>query len=310
MRRGENSLHFHLMQHLIETQQFDREALERLFDLATSLEGKRDESLKGKILASLFYEPSTRTRLSFESAMLRLGGNILSMENASESSSATKGETIEDTIRIVDNYADAIVLRHPEAGASERAAKVSEVPVINGGDGTGQHPTQAFLDLYTIKREIGRTDDFHIAFVGNLKYYRSARSLAYLLSKYNKIQMTFVSAPELRMKDDIKQHLTENGVVFEETEDLEGTMAVADVVYQTRMQKEWMSEDEYKRLTGQYVITRPMTDHMKEGAILIHPLPRAGEIMPEVDDSPHAVYFKQAGYGVLVRMALLKTLLA
>ncbi|MEY4747431.1 MAG: hypothetical protein RLZZ416_480 [Candidatus Parcubacteria bacterium] len=297
------------MQHLIETQQFDREDLEKLFALSTSLEGKRDESLKGLIMASLFYEPSTRTRLSFESAMLRLGGNVLSMENASESSSATKGETIEDTIRIVDNYADVIVLRHPEAGASERAAKVSEVPIINGGDGTGQHPTQAFLDLYTINREIGRTDDFHIAFVGNLKYYRSARSLAYLLSKYRNVKMTFVSAPELAMRDDIKEHLRENQVHFEETADLASVMAVADVVYQTRMQKEWLSESEYKRLKDGYVITRPMTDHMKEGAILIHPLPRAGEIAPEVDDSPHAVYFKQAGYGVLVRMALLKTLL-
>jgi aspartate carbamoyltransferase catalytic subunit len=297
------------MQHLVETQQFDREALERLFALATSLQDTRDESLKGKILASLFYEPSTRTRLSFESAMMRLGGNVLSMENASESSSATKGETIEDTIRIVDNYADVIILRHPEAGASERAAAVSEVPVINAGDGTGQHPTQAFLDLYTIQREIGRTDDFRIAFVGNLKYYRSARSLAYLLGKYNNITMTFVSAPELAMKDDIKSYLRERNVTFEETSDLGAAMKVADVVYQTRMQKEWMSADEYSRLKDQYAITRPMTDVMKEGAILIHPLPRAGEIAPEVDDSPHAVYFKQAGYGVLVRMALLKTLL-
>ena len=297
------------MQHLTETQQFDREALERLFKLATSLEGKRDESLKGKILASLFYEPSTRTRLSFESAMMRLGGNVLSMENASESSSSTKGETIEDTVRIVDNYADVIILRHPEAGASERAAAVSEVPIVNAGDVTGQHPTQAFLDLYTIQREIGRTDDFHIAFVGNLKYYRSARSLAYLLGKYNNVKMTFVSAPELAIKDDIKEYLKENNVTFDETTDLAAAMEVADVVYQTRMQKEWLSDDEYERLRNEYIITRPMTDNMKEGAILIHPLPRAGEIAPEVDDSPHAVYFKQAGYGVLVRMALLKILL-
>jgi aspartate carbamoyltransferase catalytic subunit len=296
-----------MLQHLLETQQFDREALQRLFDVATSLEGKRDESLRGKILASLFFEPSTRTRLSFESAMMRLGGNVLSMENASESSSSTKGETIEDTIRIVDNYADIIVLRHPEAGASERAAAVSEVPIINAGDGTGQHPTQAFLDLYTIHREIGRTDDFHIAFVGNLGYYRAARSLAYLLGKYSNVTMTLVSSPELAMKDDIKSYLTERGVKFTETADLEGAMKTADVVYQTRVAKEWIpNEEDYKKLRDKYVITRPMTDVMKNGAILIHPLPRAGEIMPEVDDSPHAVYFKQAGYGVLVRMALLK----
>jgi aspartate carbamoyltransferase catalytic subunit len=296
------------MEHLIETQQFDREALNSLFRLADKLEKKREDSLKGKILAALFYESSTRTRLSFESAMMRLGGNVLSMENASESSSATKGETIEDTIRIVDNYADVIILRHPEKGASARAAAVSDVPIINAGDGTGQHPTQAFLDLYTIQRELGRTDDLHIAFVGNLKYYRSARSLAYLLSKFKKIKMTFVSAQELRMKADIKKHLRECSVVFEETTNISAAMAKADVVYQTRMQKEWMSKDEYRRLKDQYIITRPMTDLMKKGSILIHPLPRAGEITPEVDDSPHAVYFKQAGYGVLVRMALLKRL--
>jgi len=297
------------MQHILETQQFDREALQKLFDVATSLEGKRDESLRGKIMASLFYEPSTRTRLSFESAMLRLGGNVLSMENASESSSSTKGETLEDTIRIVDNYADVIVLRHPEAGAAERASKVSDVSIINAGDG-GQHPTQAFLDLYTIEREIGRTDDFHIAFVGNLAYYRSARSLAYLLAKYKNVRMTFVSAPELKMKDDIKNYITENGVQFEETDDMKSAMGVADVVYQTRVAKEWIPDSAvYEKLKNQYVITRAMADHMKEGAILIHPLPRAGEIEDAVDDSPHAVYFKQAGYGLLVRMALLKMLL-
>jgi aspartate carbamoyltransferase catalytic subunit len=261
-------------------------------------------------MASLFFAPSTRTRLSFESAMYRLGGDVISMENASESSSSTKGETIEDTIRIVDNYADVIVLRHTEVGTAAKAAAVSEVPIINAGDGIGQHPTQAFLDLYTIQREIGRTDNFHIAFVGNLAYYRAARSLAYLLGKYDNIHMTFVSAPELRMKDDVKEYLKENKVNFDETEDLEGTMQIADVVYQTRMAEEWIPDhDQYEKLRSKYIITRPMTDHMKDGAILIHPLPRAGEITPEVDDSPHAVYFKQAAYGVLVRMALLTTLL-
>ncbi|HUO56300.1 MAG TPA: aspartate carbamoyltransferase [Candidatus Paceibacterota bacterium] len=297
------------MQHLIETQQFDRDALNDLFELATSLEHVRDESLKGFILASLFFAPSTRTRLSFESAMYRLGGHVISAENANETSSSTKGETIEDTVRIVDNYADVIVLRHPEVGTAMRAAAVSDVPIINAGDGIGQHPTQAFLDLYTIRREIGRTDDFHIAFVGNLAYYRTARSLAYLLGKYRNVTMTFVSAPELRMKDDVKSYLTEKGVSFEETEDLESVMRRADVVYQTRVAEEWVPDKrDYEKLRNAYIITRPMTDVMKDGAILIHPLPRAGEITPEVDDSPHAVYFKQAAYGVLVRMAILKTL--
>lgn len=298
------------MQHILETQQFDREALNSLFQVATSLEGKRTKDLDGKIMASLFFAPSTRTRLSFESAMYRLGGHVISMENASESSSSTKGETIEDTIRIVDNYADVIVLRHPEVGMLARAAAVSEVSVINGGDGIGQHPTQAFLDLYTIFREIGRTDDFHIAFVGNLAYYRAARSLAYLLGKYNNVKMTFVSGPELAMKDDVKEYLKERGVQFTETDDLAGAMREADVVYQTRIAEEWIPDhDQYEKLRGKYVIDRALVDQMKEGSILIHPLPRAGEITPEVDDSPHAVYFKQAEYGVLVRMALLKLLL-
>lgn len=239
--------------------------------------------------------------------MMRLGGNVISMENASESSSATKGESIEDTIRIVDDYADVIVLRHTEVGTAARAAAVSRVPIINAGDGVGQHPTQSFLDLYTIEREIGRTDDFHIAFVGNLAYYRSARSLAYLLGKYKNVKMTFVSGPELGMKDDVKEYLKEKNVDFTETEDLEGTMQIADVVYQTRMAEEWIPKGtDFEKLRQKYTITRPMTDHMKDGAILIHPLPRAGEISPDVDDSPHAVYFKQAAYGVLVRMALLK----
>ncbi|MBP6946362.1 MAG: aspartate carbamoyltransferase [Candidatus Pacebacteria bacterium] len=298
------------MQHILETQQFDREALNNLFQVATSLEGKRKKDLDGKIMASLFFAPSTRTRLSFESAMYRLGGHVISMENASESSSSTKGETIEDTIRIVDNYADVIVLRHPEVGMLARAGAVSEVSVINGGDGIGQHPTQAFLDLYTIFREIGRTDDFHIAFVGNLAYYRAARSLAYLLAKYNNVKMTFVSGPELAMKDDVKEYLKERGVQFTETDDLAGAMREADVVYQTRIAEEWIPDhDQYEKLRGKYVIDRALVDQMKEGSILIHPLPRAGEITPEVDDSPHAVYFKQAEYGVLVRMALLKLLL-
>ncbi len=296
------------MRHLVRTQQFDRDALTELFEVATTLEHHRDDSLKGKILASLFFEPSTRTRLSFESAMMRLGGNVISMENASLSSSATKGETIEDMVRIVDNYADLIVMRHPEAGAAERAASVSEVPIINAGDGTGQHPTQAFLDVYTIQRELGGVDGRTIGIVGNLKYYRSARSLAYVLSKFDNVTIIFVSAPELRIKDDIRAHLTEHQVAFEETEDLARVMRTADVVYQTRMQKEWLSDDEFARLSKQFIITRDMVNTMKDPAILIHPLPRAGEITPEVDDSPHAVYFKQAEYGVLIRMALLTQL--
>jgi aspartate carbamoyltransferase catalytic subunit len=297
------------MRHLVRTQQFTRASLEKLFTLADALEGKRENSLQGKIMASLFYEPSTRTRFSFESAMLRLGGGVLTTENGREFSSASKGETLEDMIRVMNYYADVIIMRHPEEGAADRAAKVSKVPVINAGDGTGQHPTQALLDIYTIQREFGSVDGSTIAVVGNLKYYRSARSLAYLLGKFKGIKLILVSAPELRMRDDIKAYLKRHNVSFEEMTDMAEAMGRADVVYQTRMQKEWMSEEEYKRLKGQYIITRPLADSMKKGAIIIHPLPRVGEIMPEVDDSPHAVYFRQVGYGLVIRMALLKTML-
>lgn len=299
------------MQHLIETQQFDRESLKRLFELATSFEGKRDESLKGKILATLFYEPSTRTRFSFESAMMRLGGDVLTMESVRDSSSDKKGETLEDAIKVINNYADAIVLRHYETGSAARAAAVSKVPVINAGDGNmGQHPTQALLDLYTIQRELGQEDGIHVAFVGNLKYYRSARSLSYLLSKYKDIHITFVSVPELQMGDDVKEHLRENGVRFEETDDMASVAKEADVLYQTRIAKEWIKNIvDFEALKGRYVITPAVADSMKKGAVIIHPLPRVDEITIEVDESPHAAYFRQVGYGLIVRMALLKTLL-
>jgi len=299
------------MQHLVETQQFDRAALKRLFELATALEGKRDKSVEGKIMGSLFFAPSTRTRLSFESAMYRLGGDVVTVDG-SESSSQSKGETLEDAIKVISQYSDIIVLRHGEVGAAERAAAVSKVPIINAGDGNmGQHPTQALLDLYTIQRELKREDGINIAFVGNLRYYRSARSLAYLLSKYKDIRVTFISSPELNMGDDVKAHLKENNVPFTETEDMVSGIKDADVVYQTRIAKEWIPDPkEYEAQRGRYIITRDVADHMKEGAIIIHPLPRVGEIEDAVDSSPHAVYFKQVGYGLIVRMALLKTMLS
>lgn len=298
------------MRHIIESQQFDRSKLEKLFKEASALEGVRDDSLKGKILASLFYEPSTRTRLSFESAMLRLGGQVLTMEHGEVSSSQTKGETIEDSIRVINNYADVIVQRHPEEGSAKRAAKVSNLPIINAGDGTGQHPTQALLDLYTIERELGRIDGIHIAFFGNLKYYRAPRSLSYLLGKFKDVTITFVTAPELRMKEDVKTYLKRHGVTVKETEEVEEAMQTADVVYQTRVAKEYIKDPaEYEKLKDRYVLNRVRADSMKDGAIIIHPLPRVGELLPEVDDSPHAVYFKQVGYGLLVRMAILKWVL-
>jgi aspartate carbamoyltransferase catalytic subunit len=298
------------MQHVIRSQQFDRKTLEKLFESANAIEHSPDDSLRGKVMATLFYEPSTRTRLSFESAMLRLGGGVISTENAREASSASKGETLEDTIKIVDQYSDVIVLRHFEAGSALRASQVSQVPIINAGDGAGQHPTQALLDLYTIERELGRVDGIHIAGIGDLRFGRTVRSLAYLLGKYKNITMTFVSPPELRMGEDIKAYLKRHDVAFNETEDLGSAMRAADVVYQTRIQKERFPDvEEYERLKNSFIITRTLVDSMKEKAILMHPLPRVNEIEKEVDSSPRAVYFRQAGYGVLVRMALLKMLL-
>lgn len=298
------------MKHILESQQFDKKIVNKIFLMADSYDQKIRPSLKGKILISLFYEPSTRTRFSFESAMLRLGGHIIHSEHAGEFSSTTKGETLEDTIRVVGNYADIVVLRHPEAGASERAARVSDIPIINAGDGVGQHPTQALLDLYTIQRELSRIDGVHIAMVGDLKNGRTVRSLSYLLGKYIDVKIHFVSPKELRIGKDIKEYLNKHNVNYEETENLNDVLPRVDAVYQTRIQKErFEDDDEYNRLKGFYKIGKKELDLMKEFSILMHPLPRVDEISPEVDQSPKAVYFKQAHYGLLIRMALLEMLL-
>ncbi|HVY72640.1 MAG TPA: aspartate carbamoyltransferase [Candidatus Paceibacterota bacterium] len=298
------------MRHIIESQQFHRELLGDLFTEATKLETAKDESMRGKILASLFYEPSTRTRLSFESAMQRLGGMVISTENAKEFSSAAKGETLEDSIRIINHYADAIVLRHFEDDAAARAASVSDVPLINAGSGAGQHPTQALLDLYTIERECGRLDGLTVALCGDLKYGRTIRSLAYLLGKFNDVRIIFASPDTLRVHSDIKEYLDKHKVPYAETNSLEHIVDEVDVLYQTRVQKERFEDPVlYEQVKDSFVIDAPLAQKMRKGAILMHPLPRNGEIAKEVDALPQAVYFKQAGYGVLVRMALLKFLL-
>ena len=295
------------LKHVLESQQFDQKLLSQIFSLADKLEKKTDQSMKGKIMASLFYEPSTRTRFSFESAMLRLGGSVITTENAREFSSAAKGETLEDSIRVINNYADIIVLRHYEKGASERAALISKVPIINAGDGTGQHPTQALLDLYTIKRELGKIVGVKIALVGDLKHGRTIRSLAYLLGKYEKVKIYFVSPLELKVGDDIKEHLDKHHIAYEEIEDLESIINKIDVLYQTRIQKErFTSEQEYKKFKGCYQIDVKLAKRMRPNAIIMHPLPRVDEILEEVDALPQAAYFKQARYGLLIRMALLK----
>ncbi|MBP9816950.1 MAG: aspartate carbamoyltransferase [Candidatus Pacebacteria bacterium] len=295
------------MQHVIETQQFDRPMLEGFFkDVDKLVKRYPKDALKGKVMATLFYQPSTRTRFSFESAMVKLGGSVIGTENAAEFSSASKGETLEDSIRIVNGYADVIVLRHPETGSAAKAAAVSNVPVINAGDGVGQHPTQALLDLYTIYTETGGIDGKTVVFVGDLKHYRTARSLAFVLRLFKNIKMIFVSPEELKMGDDIKESLTKNGVSFSETTSLEAAVREADVLYVGRIPKEYFEDlGEYEKFKGHFTLTRELVDTMKQDAIIMHPLPRETEIPVEVDSSPHARYFEQAKYGVFVRMALL-----
>ncbi len=299
------------MRHVIESQQFDRPLLESLFAAANRLEKSPAPSLRGKILASLFYEPSTRTRFSFESAMLRLGGSVIATENAGEFSSAAKGETLEDSIRVTSGYADVIVMRHPEKGAAARAAAAASIPVVNAGDGPGQHPTQAILDLYTIGRELGRVDGVTIAFAGDLRYGRTVRSLAYLLGKYRDVRAIFVSPPELAICPDILSYLDRHGVAHEQTTDLREAAARANVLYQTRIQKERFADpDEYARLKGCYRVDAALVSAMRAGAIVMHPLPRVDEIAPEVDALPQAAYFRQARYGLFARMALLEWVLS
>lgn len=302
------------MDHVLNIGQFDRDGIESI--LARTGEMHRiaslgnDHRLRGRVLATLFYEPSTRTRLSFESAMYRLGGQIISSEMAAETSSAAKGESIEDTVRIVESYADALVIRHPEAGTSERAAAVSSRPVINAGDGAREHPTQALLDLFTIYRELGRIDGFTIALVGDLLYGRAPRSLASLLTLCRDVKVILVSPPELEMALDILRELDEAGVEYQIERDLDAAIPRADAVYMTRIQRERFSDSgSYEAVRNSFVFGPDQMRLMRESAILMHPLPRVDEIDAAVDSDPRAIYFKQARNGVYVRMALLDILL-
>ena len=299
------------IRHVIEVGQFDRPWLEDLFASADRMRElpRVAAPLQGRILATLFYEPSTRTRLSFESAMLRLGGSVISTENAREFSSAIKGETVEDTVRIVAGYADAIVIRHHEQGAAGRAAAVSPVPIINGGDGPGEHPTQALLDFYSIRREIGRLDGLKVALVGDLRFGRAARSLARLFCLTEGTELLFVSPPAVPMGQDVREALDRSGIRYRDEIDLERVLPHVDVVYQTRVQRErFATPDEYAAARGVYVVDRDALALLQPHAVVLHPLPRVDEIAPAVDADPRAAYFRQAHGGVFVRMALLERL--
>ena len=298
------------LQHVVESRQFTVPLLMELFDRTRQMErvvargGTRDYA--HKILATLFYEPSTRTRFSFEAAMHRLGGRVLSTEHARVFSSEIEAEQIEDTIRIISGYCDVIVLRHTEAGGAKRAARVSSVPIINAGDGSnGQHPTQALLDLYTIYRRRRSLDGLSIAIVGELDRGRTARSLAYLLSKFERVKIHFVSPPEVRMREDILDHLDEHDVWYDVLHDVEPVVGSVDVIYQTRIGPDRVAD---RDALARFTIDRRLLKRMKADAMILHPLPRTVEIDKSVDDDPRALYFEQARNGLFVRMALLAML--
>lgn len=296
--------------HVTSTRQFSRENTDAVLGEARKMEKVLESGgstlLAGKILAALFYEPSTRTRLSFETAMQRLGGDVITADGL-QFSSMYKGETIEDTMMVVGQYADIIAMRHPEQGSADRAAAVCPVPFINAGDGPGQHPTQALLDLYTIQKECGNIDGIHIAMVGDLKFGRTVHSLSYLLGLYKNIRFTLISPKELVMPEKVTGFYREKGMAFEETEDLAAGLS-ADVIYMTRVQKErFTNPEEYERLKLKYILR---AEHLEGRKItVLHPLPRVGEITTDVDTLANAAYFRQVRNGVTMRMALLAMLL-
>jgi aspartate carbamoyltransferase catalytic subunit len=298
------------LRHVVESQQFTVPLLMELFDRSRGMERvvARGGSLdyQNKMLATLFYRPSTRTRFSFEAAMYRLGGKVLSTEHARAFSSEVEGEQVEDSIRIIGNYADVIVIRHSDEDGARRAAEVSPVPVINAGDGNGgQHPTQALLDLYTIYRE-RPLDGLSVAIIGELDRGRTARSLAYLLAKFDRVKIFFVSPPALQMKSDILQYLDRHGVCCELESEINKVIGQVDVVYQTRIRPERVADVQALR---RYAIDSAVLARMKPDAMILHPLPRTVELDKTVDSDPRAFYFRQAANGLYVRMALLTMLL-
>lgn len=298
---------------LVSIRDLSREQIETILELSEKMipfaKGeKRSKTLDGRIVGNLFFEPSTRTRLSFESAAHRLGADVIDVSQMSMTSIA-KGETLADTIRMVDAYCDAIVLRHPYEGAARLAANVSENPVINAGDGAGSHPTQTLLDLFTMKRAKGSIDGLNIAMVGDLKYGRTVHSLVDALTMFG-AKLTFVAPKSLQMPQDIIKHLKSKGCTPKQTACLEDVIQEADVLYVTRIQKERFPDPaEYNKVAGTYRIDNAMLREAKKDAIVMHPLPRIDEIAPEVDNTEHAKYFEQAFNGIPVRMALLCSIL-
>lgn len=300
------------MRHLISPLDFSVDELEHLLDLASDIEKnptKYSEACKGKKLATLFYEPSTRTRLSFEAAMLNLGGSVLGFSEAT-SSSASKGESVADTIRIISCYADIAAMRHPKEGAALVAANNSSIPVINAGDGGHQHPTQTLTDLLTIRSLKGRLDNITIGLCGDLKFGRTVHSLINALLRYDNVKFILISPPELKVPQYIIENIQAAGAEYEEVTKLEDVIGNLDILYMTRVQRErFFNEEDYIRLKDRFILDKKKMKMAKEDMLVLHPLPRVNEISVEVDKDPRAVYFKQAQYGVYVRMALILTLL-
>ena len=301
------------MRHLMSPLDFSVDELDKLLDLANDIEKypqKYAHACEGKKLATCFYEPSTRTRLSFEAAMLNLGGSVLGFASA-DSSSAAQGESVSDTIRIISCYADICAMRHPKEGAPLVASQKSRIPVINAGDGGHQHPTQTLTDLLTIRSLKGRLGNLTIGLCGDLKFGRTVHSLISALIRYPGIRFVLISPEELRIPSYIREDvLAANNIPFTEVERLEDAMPDLDVLYMTRVQKErFFNEEDYVRLKNFYILTKAKMDLAKDDMLVLHPLPRVNEISVEVDDDPRAAYFKQAQYGVYVRMALILTLL-
>jgi len=299
---------------IISVKQFSRDDLEYVFGVAHEMRGMVErigtfDLLKGKILANIFYEPSTRTSSSFTAAMERLGGSVIPI-NEVKYSSVTKGESLSDTVRTMECYADVIVLRHPETGSAAIAAKAARKPVINAGDGIGEHPTQALLDTFTIMEELGRLDNLNVTMLGDLKYGRTVHSLARLLSSFNGIKLNYVSPEILRMPQEVMDEVTKRNVPQAEYSSLEEVLPETDVLYVTRVQKERFEDPaEYEKVKGAYVIDPAVMKPAKKDMIVMHPLPRVTEISMDFDDDPRAAYFRQMEYGLYVRMALLAMVL-
>ena len=301
------------MRHLMSPLDFSVEELDKLLDLANDIEAhpeKYAHKCDGKKLATCFYEPSTRTRLSFEAAMLNLGGSVLGFHSA-DSSSASKGESVSDTIRVISCYADICAMRHPKEGAPLVASEKSRIPVINAGDGGHQHPTQTLADLLTIRSIKGRLNNITIGFCGDLKFGRTVHSLINALIRYDNVKIVLISPEELKVPDYVRDDvLRANNIEFKEVEKLEDAMGELDVLYMTRVQKErFFNEEDYVRLKDFYILTTEKMELAKDDMIVLHPLPRVNEISVDVDDDPRACYFRQAQYAVYVRMALILTLL-